>query len=195
MFRVTTIDPAKPPRTPSRRDRLRAGFFPAAGVSHRLRPARRRNLRDGAGQDLHVRPDVSRRELEHDAAPGRVLDGRAGGGVLRADGQHGAGRAVPEADLPRRAGRLRRGHGSSSPSTSTRRVIDPLEHIVEQRLPPAAATPRRSRSWKQSGKHVRVSGRVGQRPAGRARALSHRGEVRRAGDPVRLPGRRSSRST
>ncbi len=103
------------------RRRLRAGLFPSAGVPHRLRPAGRRDLRHGAGQGLHVRPHVPRRELEHHAAPGRVLDGRAGSGVLRTRRQHGAGRAILEADLPRRAGRLPGGSCSFLPSTSTKR--------------------------------------------------------------------------
>ena len=38
-------------------------FFGKPGVPHRQRPARRRNLRLLARQDLHLRPDVPRREL------------------------------------------------------------------------------------------------------------------------------------
>ena len=73
------------------------------------------------GQGLHLRPHLPRRELQHVPAPGRVLDGRARDGLLRADRQHGPGRAVPEADLPRRADPLPRRTWSSSASGSTTR--------------------------------------------------------------------------
>ena len=65
------------------------------------------DLCDGAGQSLHVWPDVSRGKLQHLAAPGRILDDRAGNGVLRTGRQHGSGRDVPEAPVPRRAGTVR----------------------------------------------------------------------------------------
>ena len=99
MFQVTTLDLAKAAANADGDVDYAQDFFATARLSHRQRPARRRDLRLRARQGLHVRPDVSRRELEHVAAPGRVLDGRAGDGVLRADRQHGAGRGVPEADL------------------------------------------------------------------------------------------------
>ena len=82
MFQVTTLDLAKVPKT-GPASRLRAGLLRPAGVPHRQRPARGRDLRLRAGQGLHLRPDVPRGELEHVAAPGRVLDGRAGDGLLR----------------------------------------------------------------------------------------------------------------
>ena len=83
MFRVTTLDLGKLPRDADGRDRLHAGLLRPAGVPDRQRPARGRDLRLRARQGLHLRPDVPRRELEHVAAPGRVLDDRAGDGVLR----------------------------------------------------------------------------------------------------------------
>ncbi len=62
-------------------------------------------VRVRARQGLHLRPDVPRRELEHPAAPRRVLDDRAGDGLLRPDRQHGPRRGVPQADHRRRARR------------------------------------------------------------------------------------------
>ena len=82
MFRVTTLDPAKPPRTHERRRRLRTRFFQSARVSHGVGPIGRRDLRHGARQDLYVWADISGREFEHDSAPRGVLDGRAGNCVL-----------------------------------------------------------------------------------------------------------------
>ena len=86
-------------------------FFGKPDLPHRQRPARRRNLRLLARQDLHLRADVPRREQQHLAAPRRVLDGRAGDGVLRSDRQHGPRRAVPQANLQGRARAVPRRHG------------------------------------------------------------------------------------
>ena len=186
MFRVTTLDPAKPPRTENGEVDYAQDFFRPAGVSHRARPARRRNLRLGARQDLHVRPDVSRGELQHLAAPGRVLDGRAGDGVLRPDRQHGAGRAFLKRIFSDVLDALRRGHGvlqrahrqdgrrdaartSSTATSAGCRYTEAVEILESVR------------------QEVRVSRRVGQRPASRARALPHRRAIQRAGDPLRLP--------
>ena len=144
-----------------------------------------RDLRLRAGQGLHVRPDVPRRELQHVAAPGRVLDGRAGDGVLRADRQHGPGRGVPEAHLPRRAGAVRRGHGvlqrahRQDGDRDARRRSSTSEFV---RLPYTEAV----EILREVGQEVRVPGRLGQRPAGRARALPDREALQAAGDPVRL---------
>ncbi len=104
MFKVTTLDLAKIPRGETGVD-YRERFFLSACLSDRQRPVAGRNLRLLAGQDLHVRADVSCRELEHLAPPGRVLDGRAGNGLLRAGRQHGSGRSVFETDRRRRAHR------------------------------------------------------------------------------------------
>ena len=119
MFRVSTIDPAKPPRNDKGEVDYAQDFFERPCVPHRLRPARRRNLRHRARQDLHVRPHVPRRELEHHAAPGRVLDGRARGGVLRLDDNM----ALAERFLKRICRDVLadcQEDMSSSPSTSTR---------------------------------------------------------------------------
>ena len=75
-----------------------------------------------AGQGLHLRSDLSRGKLEHLAAPGRVLDGRAGDGLLRTGRQHGL---WPRGSLKRIfrdvLARLRRRTWSSSTSGSTTR--------------------------------------------------------------------------
>ena len=59
-----------------------------AFVLDRQRAAQRRELLPRHDQRLHVQPDVSRGELEHLSPPRRVLDDRAGAGVLRHRGQH-----------------------------------------------------------------------------------------------------------
>ena len=196
MFRVTTLDPAKPPRNDEGEIDYAQDFFDRPAYLTVRGQLEGEIFAMRARQGLHVRPDVPGRELEHDAAPGRVLDDRAGDGVLRAGRQHGPGRAVPEAHLPRRAGRSAPRTWSSSTSTSTTTVIGRLRERRRRsdfrRLPLHRGD---RASCKKSGKTVRVPGRLGQRPAGRARALPDRGELHRAGDPVRLPAHASSRST
>ena len=120
MFKVTTLDLAKLPRQDGE-DRFQPRFLPPPGLSHRQRPVERRDFRLRAGQGLHVRPDVPRGKLEHVAPSGRVLDGRAGNGLLRAGRQHAAGRGVFETHLPRRASTAACRKWNSSASASTRR--------------------------------------------------------------------------
>ena len=93
-----------------RQDRLHAGLLRQADLSDRQRPTARRNLRLRPGQGLHLRPDVSGRELQHLAASRRVLDDRAGDGVLRSVRQHDPGRGVHQADHHRCPDQVRRGH-------------------------------------------------------------------------------------
>ena len=64
-------------------------------------------------------------------------------------------------------------------------VIATLESVVNSEFR-AAAVHRGGRHPGEVGPDVRVSGGVGQRPAGRARALSDREALQAAGDPVRL---------
>ena len=91
--------------------RFHAGFLRQAHLPDGQRPARSRDLRARLRQRLHLRPDVPRRELEHAAPPGRVLDDRAGDGVLRPERQSGPGRGVPEEPGGAGAGRLPRRPG------------------------------------------------------------------------------------
>ena len=190
-----TLDPAKPPRNADGKVDYAQDFFgkPAyLTVSGQLEGeiyAMR------ARQDLHLRPDVPRRELEHVAAPGRVLDGRARDGVLRARRQHGPGRAVPQAHLSATCWPTARRTCSSSTSASTTRCIDTLE---ERRRPASSSGCRYTEAieiLEEVGREVRVPGRVGQRPAGRARALPHREEVQRPVILYDYPRDDQSRST
>jgi hypothetical protein len=77
MFRVSTLDLANLPRTERGKVDFSQGLLRQGGLPHRLGPAQRRGVLPGAEQGLHVRADLPRRELEHHAAPGRVLDDRA----------------------------------------------------------------------------------------------------------------------
>ena len=155
MFRVTTLELDKLPKATSREwcnVDFAQDFFHAPGVSHRQRPAQRRNLRLLAGQGLHLRPDVPRRKQQHLAAPGRVLDGRARDGVLRAHRQHGPGRGVPQTHLPRRAGRNAAEDMQFFKERIDNTVIDTLEQIIASefvRLPYTEAVERLEKSGKQ----------------------------------------------
>ena len=83
MFQVTTLDlrARRAPKATGSISRRTSSARPAdLTVS---RPARGGDLRLRAGQRLHLRPHLPRRELQHPAPPGRVLDDRAGDGLLR----------------------------------------------------------------------------------------------------------------
>ena len=75
MFRVTTLDAAP-------NGRRRGGFFPGLlrprYEPDGLRPAGGRGDGHGLRQDLYLRPHLPRREFQHTAPCGRVLDDRAG---------------------------------------------------------------------------------------------------------------------
>ena len=94
-----TLDLPNLPRTPDGQGRLRQGLLRQGGLPHRVRPAQRRDLLPGAAQGLHVRPDVPRRELEHLAPPGRVLDDRAGDRLRRPRRRRRPRRGVPQVHL------------------------------------------------------------------------------------------------
>ena len=113
MFRVTTLkgNIDEKPET---------DFFGKPRLPDRQRPARRRDVRLRAVQHLHLRPDLPRGELEHRAPRRRVLDDRAGDGVLRFAGRHGPGRGVHQGHGAIRAGALRRGPGVVRASSWTR---------------------------------------------------------------------------
>src|SRR5204863_32943 len=94
LFRASTLDLANLPRT-LRAGSFRAGFLWPRGVSDGVGAAQCRGLMPGAYQSLHLRADLSRRELEHQPPPRRVLDDRAGDRLRRPLGQCGVrGRAA-----------------------------------------------------------------------------------------------------
>ena len=142
-----------------RQDRLAAGFFRQAGVSHRERPARRRNLRLGVFQRLHLRPDVSRRKQQYAAPSRRVLDDRARDGFLRAKRQHAARRRVSQIHHPLRAGTLPRGPGIFQSVHREDRARDPgarrpsrfRPHHVHRRGRASSRNPARAGNFPSSG--------------------------------------------
>ena len=70
-----------------RRGGLLPGLLRQGGPANRFRTARGRNRRPGPLQRLHLRADVPLGELQHQPAPGGVLDGGAGDGLLRHPGE------------------------------------------------------------------------------------------------------------
>ena len=123
MFRVTTLDLEQRPHAI---EATAAGRFHArtSSTGRRTSPSagswrRRRSPARWARSTPSAPPSAPRTPTP--PPPGRVLDGRAGDGLLRPARQHGPGRAVPQADLRRRAGTVPRKTWSSSTSASTTR--------------------------------------------------------------------------
>ena len=139
------------PRDAGRRSRLRAGLLRQAGVPHGERPARRRDLRLGFRQGLHVRSHVSRRELQHAAPPRRVLDDRAGDGVLRSRRTTWSSPRIPQVHHPRRAGPLPRRPRVLQPAHRQDRARDARARR-RQPISTTSPTPRRSSILEKSGK-------------------------------------------
>ena len=112
-------------------------------------------------QGLHVRPDVPRRELQHAAPPGRVLDGRAGDGLLRPGRQHGRWpRRSSSAIIGDVLEQLPRRTWSSSTSASTTTVARDAGARRRQRVR-ARPLHRGGRDPGEVGRDVRVPGRTG----------------------------------
>ena len=87
LFRVSTLDLANLPRTPEGKIDFAKDFFGREAFLTVSGPAQRRGLLPRAQQGLHVRPDVPRRELQHQPPPRRVLDDRAGDRLRRPRGR------------------------------------------------------------------------------------------------------------
>ena len=111
MFRVSTLDLANLPaipRTPEGRTDFTSGLLRPRSLPHRQRTAQRRDLLSRPVEGLHVRPDVPRREQQHEPPPRRVLDGRARDCVRRSARRRRPGRVVSQIHphgAPQRAGR------------------------------------------------------------------------------------------
>ena len=134
MFRVTTLDLAKLPRSERRASTTRKDFFDrptyltvsgqleaeifacALGKVYTFGPtfrAENSNTSRHLAEFWMVEPEMAFYELHR---------------------QHGPGRGVPQAHLPRRAGAAAPRTCSSSTSASTRRCIDTLEGIVSSQF-------------------------------------------------------------
>ena len=99
---------------------------PPTPLSRSVWPAERRVLRMWPVQRLHLWPHLSRRELPHRAPPGRVLDDRAGNGVLHAGGWVGCAFVV--------------GAGASPPFARTRPARQPAHPPTHSSHPPTPPT-------------------------------------------------------
>ena len=162
MFRVSTLDLAQPAaRRETGKIDFAQDFF---GRETFLTVSGQLNVETyclRAVEGLHVRADVPRRELQHQPAPGRVLDDRAGDRVRRS----------------RRRRRPRRGASSSTSSATCspsarddmaffeerieKGVIARLAEHRRRRRSSAWTTPRRSRCSQRREAEVRVPGRSG----------------------------------
>jgi len=93
------IELSRPRVTAAGQGRFRSGFLWPRGFPDGLEAAQHRGLLPGIDQGLHLRPDLPRRELEHQPSPRRVLDDRAGDRVRRPLGQCGIGGSTAEIHL------------------------------------------------------------------------------------------------
>ena len=94
MFRVSTLDLANLPRTPDGKVDFAQDFF---GKEAFLTVSGQLNVETyclALSQGLHVRPDVPRRELQHQPPPRRVLDDRAGDRLRRSRRRRDARRGL-----------------------------------------------------------------------------------------------------
>ncbi len=160
MFGVTTLELETAAARRGRRGRLAAGFLRPPGLPDRQRPARRGDFRSGVLQRLHLRPDVSRREQQHAAPSGGVLDDRAGDGFLRTRRQHAARRRVSEVHRSATCSITAARIWSFSTSASRTPCLPTLEHVAESAVRPhhlhrrsrtARRNPARAGNFRSSG--------------------------------------------
>ena len=95
LFRVSTLDVKNPPQKNGEIDYAQDFFARQTylTVSGQLEAEA---FACALQQGLYLRPHVSRREFKHVPACQRILDDRAGNGILRSDRQHGSRRRVGE---------------------------------------------------------------------------------------------------
>ena len=143
---------------------------------------------------LHLRADVSRRELQHEAASRRVLDDRARDGLCRPRRQRGSRRglcAVISCDTcSTPAARI----SSSSTSGWIETLLDTLTQVADtpfERITYTEAVDMLERADQDFEFPVAL----GRRSAVRTRALPHRDGHRKAHDRHGLPVRHSKPST
>src|SRR5205085_7429444 len=167
-----------------RLDRLRAGFFCALDLSYCQWTTGGGSVRLCTLESLHLRPDLSRGELEHFAARERILDDRAGDGVYRSARQHGCRREDREISHPRYPGTLRGGP----------RVVRQIRRQGIARATgfrDGAAVPARhlhggGRAVDEKRREIRISRRVWRQPAIGARALADRETFQMSRDGFQL---------
>ena len=133
MFRVSTLDLAnsgafrvRPTAAPTSRGDFfgRETFLTVSGQLNVETYCLR------AVEGLHVRPDVPRREQQHQPPPRRVLDGRAGARLRRSVRQRRPRRSRSSSTSSPRSWPSVATISSSSPSASTRSASRALEHFV-----------------------------------------------------------------
>ena len=116
-------------------------------------------------QRLHLRPDLPRRELQHQPPPGRVLDDRAGDRLRRSRRRRRPGRGLPASTSSapcsnERAGRhgvLRRARRQDVRARASKTFVDSQLRAHDLH--------RGDRGPGEVGQDVRVPGPVGHRPA------------------------------
>jgi len=89
LFRVTTLDMNNPPQKDSKADYVQ-DFF-GGSQSDRFGAIVGRDVCAGPGRCLHLRAHLPGGKFEHPPPCRRVLDGRAGDGLLRSGRQYGPG--------------------------------------------------------------------------------------------------------
>ena len=167
------------------------------GVPDAVRAALHGGGRRRVRQGLLLRPDVPRREEQDAAAPGRVLDGRAGGRVHGPRGRHAPRRGLPRRSssgaCSRRGARSSRSLERDTTFLETREGAVPAHHVRRgDRAPPGERPPR------GEGRR-RLRRRRGDGHLAQVRPPGHRPPLPDGAEGVLLQARRrripSSRST
>ena len=126
--------PGQPAAHARGQDRLQPGLLRPRGLPDRVRAAQRRDLLLRPEPGLHLRPDLPRRELQHQPPPVGVLDDRAGDRLRRPEGRRRPGRGLPAVHLQGRAGRARRRHGVLRRARRQGGRVTRLESFVDEQL-------------------------------------------------------------
>ena len=186
MFRVSTLDMANLPRDAKGEVDFSRDFF---GKETFLTVSGQLNveaLLPGAEQGLHLRPDLPRREQQHHAPPGRVLDDRAGDRLRRPRRRRATWPRTSSSTCSAPCSTSAWTTWPSSPSACSTTAITRAGG-VHQRAVRAHRLHRCDHAAAEVRQEVRVPGRMGPGPADRARALADRGARRPPGGGDELP--------
>ena len=171
LFRVTTLDPDSPPKAEGKVDFTQGLLRASRRSSPSAASSRSRSFACSLGKVYTFGPTF---RAENSNTPRHLAEFwmiEPEMAFYDLTDNMDLAEAFLKRIIARRAGALRRGHEVLRRSASTRTCSTRLENVLNNAVP-ARAVHRGGRHPAEVGQDVRVPGRVGQRPAERARALS-----------------------